>query len=310
MKKLWIVLAIAVMAVPLGAVAFVYLFPGTAYRAAADLERDRAGLSPGRIRAAGHDIVFLEGGRGETLLLVHGFNGQKDHWTRMARHLTPKYRVVIPDLPGFGESSRRPDARYTVSDQAARLKSFCDALNLDRVHIAGNSMGGAISGLFALDNPERVRSLGLVNAAGTADCRESEFLRLVEKGENPLIADRPGDMRRIMDFVFEEPPYIPGPVLTFLGRKNWETKAFSEKIFAEIRADITQLGDRLPDIAVPTLVLWGDRDRLIDVSCADTFHKGIPGAVLKIIPGCGHVPMVERPGEAARHYLAFLDQLP
>ena len=113
---------------------------------------------------------YLEGGPpgGEVLLLVHGFGAEKDHWLAYARQFSKKYRVVIPDVPGFGEATKSADLDYGMAAQAKRMDGFLQALGISRCHAAGNSMGGYILLKLALDNPARLESLTLLNNAGVS----------------------------------------------------------------------------------------------------------------------------------------------
>ena len=102
-----------------------FIFPETAINILVQLERNVVGgVRQNNITVDGLNIEYLEGGKGETLVLLHGFGADKDNWTRTARYLTPHYRIIAPDLPGFGESSSPNDIEYTVSAQVERLKAF------------------------------------------------------------------------------------------------------------------------------------------------------------------------------------------
>ena len=272
--------------------------------------RAAARLSEHTIRAGGHDIVYLDRGSGEPMLLVHGFGGDKDNFTLLARHIPDRYRPVVLDLPGFGESARHPDDRYDVRTQAARLLEFADAVGLPRFHLAGNSMGGQIAARFSLDHPERVLSLMLINAAGVTSPHPSEFAQALKRGQNPLLVTTVEDFDRVMALTFVKPPAIPGFLKRYFAERAVVTRAFNDKIFGDLTQHPDRLEEELSRLGAPTLVLWGDTDRIIDVSAAQVFAGGIHGAQLAILKDCGHAPMIERPEETAQRYLAFLAALP
>lgn len=304
MRRSLLVIVLAVLC--LGILAY-HLLPGPIYKLSRAMERRSAGLTEKHLLVGDHHISYLEGGQGPNVLLVHGFSANKDHWTRFARYLTPAYRVVAVDLPGFGESSRIESESYTIVEQAERLDRIAEALGLASFHIAGNSMGGNISGHYAHRFPEKVLSLGLFNSAGIETCPErSELSVLLERGENPLLVSSPEDFDRVMAFVFVSPPWIPAPAKRYLANMAALHRSFDAKIFEEIRRPDQSLEPLLSEIRVPTLILWGDRDRLIHVSCARVLEQGIPDARTVIMEACGHAPMIERPEEAAGHYRSFL----
>lgn len=129
-------------------------------------ERKIAGLSLKHATLSEGSIAYLEGGKGTPILLLHGFGADKDNWVRMAKHLTKKYRVIAPDLPGFGESFKRAELDYDVTSQVARLSEFADKLGLTQFHIGGNSMGGYIAANYAVTCPEHIECLWLLNPFG------------------------------------------------------------------------------------------------------------------------------------------------
>ncbi len=280
--------------------------PGFTYNTMVSLERWRAGLEKKSILIDDHTITYLERGTGEAILLIHGFNGDKDNWTRFARYLPDNYRLIIPDDAGFGESTFKKNGDYTIKKQAERIKKLADALNIKKFHIAGNSMGGAIAGAVALQYPDYLLSLGLFDAAGIKSSKKSEFVLLTEQGKNILVVNKPEDFKKMMEFVFVTPPFISGPVALYLGEKNLEKTGQNNYIFAQIKNNIASLEPHLKKITVPTLVLWGRNDRILDVSGAYIFDKNLPNSKLVIMESCGHIPMLERPRESADHYTAFL----
>src|SRR5690606_34979350 len=124
----------------------IALAPERALRRINHHRRRAAGLTRREITLGdGSRYVYLEGGEGEPLMLLHGFGADKDHFTRVASYLTLDYRVIVPDLLGFGESDKPPHADYSPQAQAARLRMLASALGVGRVHLGGNSMGGQIA---------------------------------------------------------------------------------------------------------------------------------------------------------------------
>lgn len=298
-------LSLAAAVLLAGCTALLFAVPGLAFGLAKRLERGLAGLEEREVAAGDHRLVYLEGGSGPTLLLVHGFAADKDNWTRLARHLSDRFHLVAPDLPGHGESDRLESASYDIRSQVERLRAFRAALGLERFHLAGNSMGGHIAAAYAAAYPADVESLILLDAAGVEAPEPSELSALLERGENPLVAASAEEFEELLDFLFVERPYVPAPILDHFAEQAAANREFHDKIWSDLGARPLPLEGLLPSIAAPTLVIWGDSDRVLHPSGAEVFQKGIPRARTVMLEGCGHVPMLERPEEVARHVLEF-----
>lgn len=291
--------------------ATLYFYPPALMASARLVETHLAGLSSQVVTAGELDFAYYDGGPklGETIVMVHGFGADKDNWLRMARHFSSRYHVVVPDLPGFGESSR-PTGSYDVGTQAERLADFIQALGVGKVHLVGNSMGGHIVALYAARYPDRVRSLALFDNAGVTAPHKSELFDLLEQGRpNPLVVTRVSDYDRLMDFVFVDPPVLPAPLKRYLADRAIANQVHYEAVFQQLVQRYIPLEPELPKIQAPTLLLWGDKDRVLDVSSLDVMKPLIPHASTVVMKDCGHAPMIERPAETARHYQAFLDGL-
>lgn len=264
-----------------------------------------AGLEEKSVQVGSHTLAYLEGGKGESVLLLHGFGTDKDNWVRFARYLTKDYHVIAPDLPGFGDSSVILSEGYDIASQVKRIHDFAAKVGLKKFHLAGNSMGGLISGIYAADYPDQILSLGLFDPGGVMDREPSAISLELEKGNNPLVVEKPSDFDGLMKFVFVKPPFVPGTVKSYLGKLAAARKDFHNRVFIEAKPE-DQLEKRMKDIRAKTLIIWGDTDRVFPVSCAPVLKSGIDASKVVIIKNCGHVPMFERPGETAGHYLQFI----
>ena len=215
--------------------------------------------------------------------------------------------MVALDLPGFGDSTCLEKASYSIADQAKRLDQFADAVGFKKFHIVGNSMGGHIAGRYTVMFSERVLTLGLFDASGVRSPVPSEMAKRLSKGEpNPLVAGSVDEFNQLIKFVFFTPPKIPSFAKKLLVEKAMQHKAQNERIFKQLLGTNGALEPDLPRIKVRTLVLWGDRDRVLDVSSVQVLEKRLPNCTIVIMKDCGHLPMIERPQEASGHYLAFL----
>lgn len=299
---------------PLIALAILYfVFPGRLVVAGRWLLRKRGGMVQRTITVDGRVWPYLEGGdpAKPTLLLVHGFAGDKDNWSMIAPYLTQGYHVIAPDLPGFGENERNPDLAYDIAAQTARLKAFADALGLDRPHVAGNSMGGWIALRYAIDYPTALASLTLLNNAGIEGANESDLQKQAANQDyNPLVLASLEDADRLVAMVVHKPPHIPARLKPVLYADGLRYRDQLDTIFWIIANEGRDhpLNGRLGDVTAPTLIVWGRHDRLLDVSCVPVLEAGIAGSVSHIFEHVGHVPMIEDPKATAAVMKGFLAQ--
>lgn len=285
------------------------IFPGAILRGAMYAERSLSHLEEKQVTVAGKlNIVYLEGGPKDApvLLLLHGFGGDKDNWTRMARELTGEYRVIAPDLPGFGRSSAFGDESYDIASQARRLDAFVQALSLPPHHVAGNSMGGNLAGAYAVMFPANIKSVAFFANSGIKSPKDSELTVRRARGEQPLLVDTPEQYDALMNLIFVKRPWIPGPVLDHFAREAIRHRAFNAKVWRDLDTRPYPLEPVLANIAAPVLIVWGDHDRLLDVSSIEVMRPLLPQAKVVILKDVGHVPMIEVPEESAIAYLAFL----
>lgn len=278
------------------------------FDSAVRLEQKIAGLEQKSLHVADHNIYYVEGGTGPTIVLLHGFAADSGNWTRFAGRLTGRYHVVIPDLPGFGNSSQNPSANYSIQAQTERVRDLMRALGIKQFHLVGNSMGGYIGAYYAAVHPEDILTLGLFNAAGVTSPTPSFFVQQMEAGNNILLPKDPADYDRILKLAMADPPYIPDCARDVLGKRAFSHSEFNRKIFTDLQQAKLDLVPYLPKIKAPTLLLWGDLDQIIDKSSISVFQTHLTGTktTVELLPGLGHAPMIEQPVEAAQRYLGFL----
>lgn len=281
------------------------------YETAIQLERSSSGLEADRVQVGELEIAYLRNSKptdGDTIVMVHGFGANKDNWTRLADHLTRDFNVFAIDLPGHGDSSKPLDLGYTLPEQTEHLGRILEALAIDQAHMMGNSMGGAITALFAARYPDRLQSAVLFDPAGIHEY-DSELVERVENGDNPLIPAKPGDLRRLMDFALEQKPFVPWPVLDVLEQKAIANQDVNRVIFNAIRNSehAARFRDQLALIRDPVLVVWGKEDRVINYRNGDLFVAAIADARLELMENIGHAPMIEAPEDSAELIRGFLD---
>ncbi len=272
-------------------------------------ERGRGGLSETQQHIGGLKLTVLRrdiGSAAPTAVLVHGFGGDKDNWTRMAAHLPASWNLLIPDLAGFGESERREGADHDVLAQVERLHALIQTAPSRPVVLVGNSMGGHIAAALSVRHPGDVSSLILVDAAGVVSPVLSEVRLAMQRGENPLLTNSVEDFDRVMGLMFVQPPAIPGVVKTYFAERAALNRNFNDHIFKQMAAKPHPLEPVLERVQAPTLILWGKEDRVLHHSGAQVFQAGIRGARVVIMEGTGHTPMIERPKEVADVIAAFV----
>ena len=304
-SKKTIFLTIAAVLIVIAAVLY-FAAPAYLYNKVIDGLRKDAGLTMKSVNIPDFKIVYLEGGTGDTIIMLHGFGGNKDNWPMFAKYFTPNYRVIIPDLPGFGDSSKPQDAKYNIMSQVERLNLFVKELKLTKFNIVGNSMGGDIAGNYTVAYPEMVKTLALFDAAGVISPIKSELTLLLEKGINPLIVKDVNNFDKFLEFVYMEPPQLPSFMKKYLAKQAVKAGPFNGKIGKDFQVDFFILQSKLNKITAPTLIVWGDSDKVIHISSVPIFKKNIKNSQSVIIKECGHVPMMEKPQETASVYKDFL----
>ena len=297
---------------PLIALALLYfVFPGRLVALMRGLMRRRGRLVQKSVTVDGRVWPYLEGGDPSkpVLVMVHGFGADKDHWSFYAPWMTRDYRLIAPDLPGFGDNDRDPTLPFDIASQTARLKAFLDALGIERPHLGGNSMGGWIALRFAIDYPDRLRTLTLLNNAGVLGANDSELQRLAaDRDYNPLVLANIEDADRLVEFVVHKPVRVPARLKPAVYADALRYRDLLDKIFWVIADEMEAkpLNDALAGVTVPTLIIWGRHDKLIDVSCVAVLEAGIAGSRSHVFDHVAHVPMIEDPKATAEVQRAFL----
>lgn len=297
----------ALLAVVLGG---SYLFaPQWLLQANVTREAMAAHLEKHSVQAGDTHWVYYEGGQGPTIVLLHGFAADKNVWLKTAKLLTPHFHLIIPDLPGWGDSSQVPDASYNIDAQAGRLDAFVQTLHLQRFLLVGHSMGGAIAGVYASEHPEHVAALALLDSFGLKG-RQNAFDRDVLAGRNPYVYDDRAGFERATSLAFEKPLDLPGRFVDVLVKRNQRGHAFIKRTFAELRepGQYLSVQNRLGQLSMPVLGLWCHDDRIADISALDSLRNGLTGASAistSTINGCNHMPMLEKPEQTAQILTGF-----
>ncbi|WP_242112528.1 alpha/beta fold hydrolase [Luteimonas aquatica] len=238
-----------------------------------------------------------------TLVMVHGYTGSKENWYRLAQRLRGRYRLVIPDLPGWGESQRDADADYGYAAQAENVAAFIRAVCGAPVVLVGHSMGGGIAALTAARHPDLVARVALIDAAGV-NFEENGFAREVLAGGNPFGVTDAASLQRYLGIVVHDRrvlPPIPWPVSNIVIAQRRADGAFEQSILEHIGRGADQFlpGAEAARIRQPALLVWGAHDQVIDPSAMAAYAAQIPQARQLLLDRSGHSPIIEQPDEVA-----------
>jgi pimeloyl-ACP methyl ester carboxylesterase len=256
------------------------------------------------IEIEGSRINYVDIGSGDMppAIFIHGLGGCWQNWLENIPRLAQERRVLALDLPGFSESEM-PREKITISGYANTVVKWARAVGIDEpVDVIGNSMGGFIAAEIGINHADFARRIVLSSAAGISitNLRRRPVLtsaRVIAAATNFALAKRewmvkrPGLRHRILAYVFRHPSRI-APDLAYNLMTGAGSPGFLDALDALTDYDFR---DRLEDVKVPVLLIWGREDNLVPVEDADEFERRIPNARKVILEDTGHVPMLERP---------------
>lgn len=271
-------------------------------------DRSSAGLKKKSMTLDFGEMVYLENDvkSDVTLVLIHGFGGSKDTWSRMVKRLDDKYHVIIPDLPGHGESISTQILGYTTTQQAQRFESFLQAKKIKKFHLVGHSMGGAIALRAVKDNAENVTSLILIDAMGMHKTKSLGDLLVEQSEKNPLYDVCTKErLETLLNYSMCKIPYIPEMLKDVILAEKCERKALEKVMYEDLFKDV-KLDELVRSITVPTLILWGEKDAIIHLDNAKLFHHAIKKSKLVIFKELGHVSILEDPKKTADAIVEFI----
>lgn len=272
-------------------------------------ERNKSALDVKALTlASGDTLVYAENRNvtGKPLLLIHGFGGNKDNFTRIAKQLN-NYHLIIPDLLGFGESSKPMSADYRSDAQATRLHELLQAKGLaSNIHVGGNSMGGAISVAYAAKYPDEVKSLWLLDSAGFWSAGLFEEYQDATPDNNPLVIDSTEQYFELYKLVMYKPPYIPKSVRAVFAQSSITNRELHKNILEQIVMDnVEERSKTIAEYNIPTLIVWGEEDKIIKPETSELMVELMPQAQVIMMPEVGHVPMIEAVKQTANDYKKF-----
>ncbi|KPN17400.1 hypothetical protein AO715_04945 [Xanthomonas sp. Mitacek01] len=237
------------------------------------------------------------------IVMLHGYTGSKENWYRLVPELDARYPLVMPDLPGWGDSERVADADHGFVAEAAHVAAFLRHLDAGPVVLLGHSMGGGIAALVAARYPDLVARVGLIDAAGV-HFEDNAFGLAVLDGQNPFGIENTEAIDRYLSVLFFDrkarPPMPwPGPIAFARYRRN--EAAFEQSVLDRIGRSDERFapGDAAADIRQPAVLIWGAHDAVIDPSAMGLYAARMPQARQVLLDRSGHMTIMEQPRDVA-----------
>lgn len=254
---------------------------------------------------------------GRVLVLIHGSNASLHTWEQWVAVLGKDYRVISLDLPGHGLTGQNPAGVYDNASYVRVVDRLLTKLNVDKAVIGGNSMGGGVSWLYALEHPAKVESLLLIDASGQPYAKSGETPLGFRLMRMPVIKEAARFIapRSIFESSVKTSMSVQSKIDDKLIDRYWELNRYpgnreaTMQRFANPKSMAPSTQERLSTIKVPVTIMWGAQDNLIPVSSAKWFAQAMPQAKLVIYPDVGHIPMEEIPDKSANDVKIWLDSL-
>lgn len=280
-------------------------------RAVARIERVEVSLH-------GHRVNFNIAGQGPPLVLIHGVAGRAAQWDQAAQFLAESHTVIAPDLLGHGDSAK-PRGDYSLGAHASGIRDLLVGLGVERASVVGHSLGGGIAMQFAYQFPERCERLVLVSSGGLGDEVHPLLRAATLPGSEfvlPLLAHpRVLEVASVIPRALGRIGLRTGPDLTEMaqGYQSLSNSDARSAFIHTLRAVIDPTGQRINSSdrlylasEMPSLIVWGRRDRIIPVDHAQPAHEAMPGSRLELFEDAGHFPHLDDPLRFARTLEDFL----
>lgn len=257
-------------------------------------------------------LHYQEKGTGTPLILIHGFTSSTYSWKDVFEPLAKSYRVIAVDLKGFGFSGK-PDGDYTRRAQAILVAHLLDYLKIENAWLAGNSMGGEVSLNFALQNPQRVAGLILIDSAGVSvpgsNSLAPGYARIPFVGPVLIALALTSDrlVRQGLDKSFYDDAKVTDERVAAYYRPLKTRGGQLAALRARTQWGLFPIEQDLNKINSPTLIIWGAEDALIPLEAGRKMNSLIKDSKLVIIERCGHVPQEELPERVFDEMTKFIE---
>jgi pimeloyl-ACP methyl ester carboxylesterase len=306
-------LKVLLVLVAIGAIAFIVFW----FARPADVSFDelRAGIPNAEYShfadIDGVRVHYQEKGTGTPLVLLHGFTSSTYSWKDVFEPLSQNFRVIAVDLKGFGFSGK-PDGDYSRRAQATLVGHFLDYLKIEKAWLCGNSMGGEIALNFALQNPQRVDGLILIDSAGVNVTGSGSLapryllLPIVGRVVTALALTSDKLVRQGLEKSFYDQTKVTNERVAFYYRPLKTRGGQLAAVRARTQANEFPVEPELGRIRVPTLIIWGAQDALIPLEAGYKINKLIKESKLVIFDSCGHLPQEEMPARVVDEVTTFI----
>jgi pimeloyl-ACP methyl ester carboxylesterase len=263
------------------------------------------------VRLDGGRVQLAELGSGPPLVLIHGLAGTFRYWLESARQLARDYRVLIPDVPGFGGSDPASHP-FSMLPAGARMLAACELLGAERPVLVGHSLGGPIAALVGEQSPERVSGVVLVSTTGLSPQRAWRrhvllpVMRLALRNPRPwenLLGSHPWARGIVFTEMLARPRELDPVTTRMLVGGASLARQLGDSLEASLACD---LRDTLRELPLPLGIIWGEHDETVSIEDAQLAQRLRPDARAQIVPGAGHLPMIEFPEAFATALRAVL----
>lgn len=264
----------------------------------------------------GQTMAYLDIGTGQPVILIHGFGGSMWQWEHQQTALSTQVRLITPDLIGSGLSDK-PDLEYRPEQLLEYFVAFMDALQIRQATLVGNSMGAGLAIGMALTYPDRVSKLILIGglpANVTAKLTSPSIRRALETSAPSWLVSFGNWLfgglmvESVLKEIVHDPALLTPAVIERSNRNRRRPGLIPPLLTVRDTVPLWEAGfaKRIGEINHPTLILWGEEDRVFPIAVGEELHRTIKGSTLVRIPKAGHIPQWEQPGPANKAMVEFL----